>query len=145
MTLDLRHRQRWIAALAFCVVAGLQLAALPPALFAGPADECVMSCAADGRDCCCKGSAGAGIGHHGSDAPVDGRFSFARPQCRELCAAVANKAPGGDSSLVSDFRPGPATPGREDRFARSHAVFRFLEHGDPSTLPRPPPGPVALS
>ncbi len=137
-----RRRRWWIATFAFCVVTGLQLAALPPALFAGSLDECVMSCSAEGRECCCKGSATA-AGHHASEAPADGRLSLARPLCRELCAAVANKAPGGESWLLAGIRPGPARPGPEDRIARSRAALRGLDHGDPSTLPRPPPGPVA--
>ncbi len=141
-----RRRRRWLtAAFALFVVAGLQLAAMPPVLFAGSPGECVMSCAVEGRSCCCKGAAGGEPAEpHTPEAEADGRLSSLRPQCRELCATF-DKAPSDVLWFLAEARRGMVSSMKVARDVRTRTPFRCLDHADPSTLPRPPPAPVAFS
>ena len=142
VTRERRRRRWWLATLALCVVAGLQAAALPPVLLAGSPGECVMACSTQGRECCCRKS-GETIETHVSEAAAFGRLARFEPRCRELCATFAGKAPGDELWLLADLRRESRRPVGADRLVPVLAAFGRLEHDDPSTLPRPPPGPVA--
>ncbi len=141
---ECRRRRTWIAVLSLCVVAGLQLAAVPPEVFADPG-VCFMSCNVEGRSCCCEGLAGGEVAPHAAEAEAYGRLASLEPQCRELCATFANKAPSDDIWLLAKTGREPARLAGTDRTAPLPATFRRLEHSDPSTLPRPPPSPIARS
>ncbi len=145
-TLGTQHRRRrgLISAFALFVVAGLQLAALPPQLFAASFDGCYMACGVEGRTCCCKGSSdGEHVEPHAPEAEADGRLAEFEPLCRDLCATFA-QAPGGDVWLLAAAHHALARPVELAPIAPSLASFRRLEHRDPSTLPRPPPTPAVL-
>ncbi len=143
-TSEPRRRRWWIAALSLCVVAGLQLAAVPPEVFADPG-VCFMECSVEGRSCCCKGMAGGEVAPHAPEAEADGRLAPLELSCRELCATFANKAPGNDVWIGADTGRELARLAGTDRTAPSPATSRHLEHSDPSTLPRPPPSPIVRS
>ncbi len=139
-----RLRRWWIAALSLCVLTGLQLAAVPPEVFADPG-VCFMECNAEGRSCCCKGMAGGEVAPHAPEAEADGRLASLEPLCLELCATFANKAPGDDLLLSAETGRESARLAGTDRATPSPATSRRLAHSDPSTLPRPPPSPSARS
>ncbi len=135
------ERRRWLtAALSLCVVAGLQLAAVPPEVFADPG-VCFMECSVEGRSCCCKGLAAGIPDPHAPEAEADGRLAAPRLSCRELCAVFAGKAPGDDMGLFAEIGRELARLAGPDRTAPSPAISRRLDQSDPSTLPRPPPSP----
>ncbi len=142
---DHERRRRWLTAcLALCVVAGLQLAAVPPEIFAGSLGECVMACSVEGRICCCKGMTGGGpVEPHAQEAETHGRLVSPRTLCRELCATAAEAA-GGVSWLLADTRREPVCPAATGRTVATPAPDRRLGHSDPSILPRPPPVLIAL-
>lgn len=135
------RRRRWLAALSLCIVAGLQLAALPPELFADPG-VCFMECSVEGRSCCCKGLATGIPDPHAPEAEADGRLASFKLPCRELCATFANKAPGKDAGLFAGAGRELARLTGRDRQAPASSTCRRLDHSDPSTLPRPPPSPA---
>ena len=135
------RRRRWLAALSLCIVAGLQLAAVPPELFADPG-VCFMECSVEGRSCCCKGLAVGIPDPHAPEAEADGRLaSFSLP-CRELCATFASKAPGDNLGLFAGTGREQARLAGTDWATPASTTFRPLDHSDPSTLPRPPPSPA---
>ncbi len=136
------ERRRWLtAALSLCVVAGLQLAAVPPAVFADPG-VCFMECSVEGRSCCCKGLAAKTSKPDPPETAADGRLTAPRLSCRELCAVFAGKAPGDDMGLFAKIGRELARLAGPERSAPSSAISRRLDQSDPSTLPRPPPSPA---
>ena len=135
------RRRRWIAAFALCVAGGLQLAAVPPELFAGSADVCVMACNVEGRDCCCTGSADEHTEPHAPEAEAHGRLTSFELPCRELCARFSPTS-SGDLLPLTGARQAFGRPVEVAPLAPSSVSLRRYGHGDPSTLPRPPPSPA---
>ncbi len=133
-----RRRRLLIAALSLCALAGLQLTAVPPELFADPG-VCFMECSVEGRSCCCTGLNVGIPDPHAPESEADGRLASLRLSCRELCATFASKPPGDDVGLFAVARRELARLAGTDRRVPSSATSRRLEHFDPSTLPRPPP------
>ncbi len=137
------RRRRWIAALSLCALAGLQLAAVPPELFADPG-VCFMECSVEGRSCCCTGLNVGIPDPHAPEAEADGRLASLKLSCRELCATFASKPPGDDVGLSAEAGRELARLAGTDRQALASETSRRLEHSDPSTLPRPPPADNAF-
>ncbi len=136
------RRRRWlVAALSLCTVAGLQLAAVPPELFADPG-VCFMECSVEGRSCCCTGLNVGIPDPHAPEAEAFGRLASIKLPCRELCATFASKPPGDDSGLFAEAGRELARLADTDRHTSWSETFRRLEQSDPSTLPRPPPSPA---
>ena len=138
------RRRWWLTVSALILVAGLQLAAIPPQLFADPG-VCFMDCNSSGRDCCCKQLAGLeAVEPHAPEAAPYGRVSLSQESCRELCAGFAGKAPSDAASVFATARHGLAQSVDPGAVTRWHASSRRLDQSDPSLLPRPPPIPARL-
>ncbi len=134
------QRRRWYLTVSVLIlIAGLQLAAIPPELFADPG-VCFMDCNSTGKDCCCKQLAGLeAVEPHAPEAASHGRISLSRDSCRELCAGFAGKAPSDAASFLATARHGLTRSVDKDGVTRWYASSRLRNHSDPSTLPRPPP------
>ena len=138
---DRRGFSRLTAAFLLCVLVALPLAALPPELFGGDRDVCVMACSLDDRDCCCKKAAahaGSGGSSHGSTATLE------RPTrlCAELCAALEETRSG--TKLLAAKHRVSVDAGSGSRAAEATASVRRDGHDDLATRPRPPPAVSVL-